>query len=240
VSKPKVYKYKQPISAATYVFYRSLSNIFIILGVLFVLLSFGSVIKDEVWYQLKQLKDQKFVLKSRGITNEDVISDSIFARYLSTRPISIEPINTDFSIVIEKIGVNVPIVPDVYVTDEAAYMESLKHGVAHASVSNYPSTDPGNTYLFAHASTNFWQLGKYANVFNLLRKLDLGDRVHVFYNDKVYVYEVVNKEVMKGWNTYPLTRPVLEPTLTLQTCDPPGTTLNRLVVTAKLVEVRDY
>ena len=51
------------------------------------------------------------------------------------------------------------------------------------------------------------------------------------------MYEVVNKEIVKGWNTNPLTRPTIEPILTLQTCDPPGTTINRYVVTAKLVEV---
>jgi LPXTG-site transpeptidase (sortase) family protein len=73
-------------------------------------------------------------------------------------------------------------------------------------------------------------------VFNLLRKLDFGDRIHIFYKGETFIYEVVNKEVMKGWNTYPITRSVVEPILTLQTCDPPGTTINRLVVTAKLIE----
>ena len=111
--------------------------------------------------------------------------------------------------------------------------------MAHALTSNYPSEKPGNTYLFAHASINFWQLGRYDKAFNLLRKLDLGDRVHMFYEGETFVYEVVNKEVMKGWNTYPLTRSVIEPTLTLQTCDPPGTTINRLVVTANLLEVQE-
>jgi len=47
----------------------------------------------------------------------------------------------------------------------------------------------------------------------------------------------MNKEAMKGWNTQPLSRPVLEPVLTLQTCDPPGTTINRYVVTAVLKDV---
>ena len=76
-------------------------------------------------------------------------------------------------------------------------------------------------------------------ILNLLRKLELGDRIHVFRNNTEFVYHVVNKETLKGWNTYPLTRPVIEPILTLQTCDPPGTTLNRLVVTAKLIEVKE-
>lgn len=189
-------------------------------------------LRDEVWYFLKQHKGQEFVLAGRGQR------DSVFARFLSAKPILIEPVDKQFGIVIEKIGVNAPIVADVAVSDESAYKESLKYGVAHASTSAYPSSQPANVYLFAHSSLNFWDLGKYAQVFNLLRKLEAGDRVHIFYEGRDFEYRVVNKEVYKGFNTYALTRPVIEPLLTLQTCDPPGTTLNRLVVTAKLVSVK--
>lgn len=220
------------MSAAKYDLYKAFSNILIILGVLFLALAFGPIIRDEVWYQLKELRSLELTLEDGGQ------KDSVFARWLTAQPITVEPVNTDFSIVIEDIGVNAPIVKDVPVTNEAAYNESLKSGVAHASVSAYPSSEPGNVYLFAHSSINFWELGRYASVFNLLRKLDLNDTIHVFYEDQEYVYEVVNKEVLEGWNTYPLTRPVIEPTLTLQTCHPPGTTIDRLVVTSKLIEVR--
>ena len=149
----------------------------------------------------------------------------------------ITPVNKDFAIVIEKIGVNAPIVANVSISNEEQYDEALKNGVAHASFSDYPSDKAGNVYLFAHASLNFWDLGKYATVFNLLKKLDYGDLVHVFYKGKTYVYVVANKEVINGWNTNPITRSTIEPILTLQTCDPPGTTLNRFVVTAKLKEI---
>ena len=214
-------------------YFNTIPSLLIFFGFVVLVLAYAPLIKDEIWYQLKQIKNQKY-----GLALEGGQKDSVFARFISTRPVSITPVNTDFSIVIEKIGVNAPIIADVPVTDQAEYLEALKTGIAHASVSDYPSETPGNTYLFAHASVNFWQLGKYATVFNLLRKLDLGDRIHVFYESREFVYEVVNKETMPGWNTYPITRPVIEPTLTLQTCDPPGTTLNRLVITAKLIEVK--
>ena len=202
-------------------------------GFLLIWLSFGAILKDEAWFFLKEARGQELSLFNRS---EDSVEDSVFARFLTSRPIFIEPVNKDFSIVIERIGVNAPIVADVSVTDEKAYNEALKTGIAHASTSKYPSNNPGNVYLFAHASINFWRLGKYANIFNLVRKLDLGDRIHIFYKGEPYIYEVVNKETMKGWNTYPITRSVVEPILTLQTCDPPGTTLNRMVVTAKLIK----
>jgi sortase A len=211
-----------------------LPEILIGIGVLMLVLTYGPVIYAEVVYQIKQIKNQRY-----GLNENDGITDSPFARLISSRPILIEPVNTSFSLVIEKIGVNVPVVKNVPVTNEDTYIASLKYGIAHASTSPYPSIEPGNVYLFAHSSVNFWRLGKYAQVFNLLRKLEPGDRAHVFYDDKVYVYEVFDKQVYKGFNTYPIRRKTLEPILTLQTCDPPGTTINRMVVTAKLISVDD-
>ena len=214
-----------------------LPNLLVVGGILLVVLSFGPLLKDELWFYLKEFKNQEYFLAEALGEDSDSIEDSVFARFLSSRPISIEPVNKDFSIVIEKIGVNAPVVKGVAVTDKKDYTEALKKGVAHAYVSATPSRESGNVYLFAHASLNFWQLGRYATTFNLLRKLSFGDRVYVFHDQKTYVYEVIHKEVVKGWNTYPITRPTIEPILTLQTCDPPGTTLNRLVVTSKLKEV---
>lgn len=212
----------------------SLSNILILTGVTFLFLSFGPVLFSEVWYFIKQIKNQEYSLTAKSIEKE-----SVFAKFLSSTPIRIVPVNKDFSIVIEKIDVNAPIVPNVSVTDENAYKEALRNGIASAISSDFPTTAPSNVYLFAHSSLNFWELGKYATTFNLLRKLNYKDRIHVFYNQQDFIYEVANKEVVKGWDMSPLTRPVIEPLLTLQTCDPPGTTLNRFVVTAKLVEVKE-
>lgn len=204
----------------------------IILGVAIVVFSVFPYLRDEALYKFMQLKGQTYEI------SDSIDTQSVFAKYLTSRPISVKPVNTDFALIIEKIGVNAPVVSDVSVTDEESYRNALKEGVAHASSSFYPSTDPGNVYIFAHSSLNFWELGKYAQAFNLLRKLEIGDSIHLYYESQDFVYKVVNKEVLDGFNTYPITRPVIEPLLTLQTCDPPGTTLNRLVITAKLVEVR--
>lgn len=214
----------------------SLSNILIFLGLLFLLLSFGPLIVQEAWYFVREIKGQEYFLNKKGSSKEDN-KISVFGELLTKDPIRIDPINRDFSLVIEKIGVNAPIIPDVSTVDEKQYKEALKSGVALAISSDYPTTVPSNVYLFAHASLNFWDLGKYSTVFNMLRKLNYKDKIHVFYQDRDFMYEVVNKEVVKGWNTNPITRSVIEPVLTLQTCDPPGTTINRFVVTAKLVSV---
>lgn len=212
----------------------SLANLLIILGLIFLTLSFGPFLVSEVWFFLKELKSQEYSLEVEGGRE-----DSVFARFLSKDPVKLDPVNTNFALVIEKIGINAPIVANVSVSDESVYKNALKDGIAHAISSDYPTKVPSNVFLFAHASLNFWEFGKYSTVFNLLRKLNYTDKIHIFYNGKDFVYEVANKEVVKGWNTNPITRPTIEPILTLQTCDPPGTTLNRYVVTAKLISVTE-
>lgn len=212
-----------------------LPELLIFSGVAVLLISYGPIAYDEATYRFKEYKRQVYSLH---LNEEESVEDSPFARLVSKSPILIKPVNTDFSIVIEKIGVNAPVVRDVPVSTEDAYIEALKNGVAHASSAPYPSNEPGNVYLFAHSSINFWRLGKYAKVFNLLRKLETGDNINIFFENTQYTYEVINKEIYKGFNTYPLTRSTIEPILTLQTCDPPGTTFNRLVVTAALKETK--
>lgn len=213
---------------------RKTSAFLIIIGALLTLYAFTPFILEEVWYRYLQFRHRTYVLAANESSES---TQSVFGKLLSDGDLSLEPANRDFTLVIEKIGLNAPVIMGVSVTDSKKYNDALKNGIAHAVTSDLPSTDPSNVYLFAHTSFNFWGLNKYATTFNLLRKVNKGDEVNIFYHNKRYVYEVVNKEILSGWNTYPLTRPVLEPILTLQTCDPPGTTFNRLVVTAKLKKV---
>lgn len=205
----------------------------LVLGGLAILgMTYVPILSSEVWYRLKNAKKQTY-----SLTADNGKRPSLFSMYLSKDPVKLVPVNRDFSLIIEKINVNVPVVKDVPVSDEKLYMAALKNGVAQALGTAYPN-EKGNVYIFAHSSISFFRFGKYATAFNLLRKLEEGDKIHIFYKYKDYTYEVINKEIVKGFETTPLTRKVLEPILTLQTCDPPGTTLNRLIVTSKLVEVK--
>ena len=226
-----IYSWRKYMVWKTFII-RTFANILIIGGFVILGATYLPIITGEAWYYLKTVKKQEYSL---DVPNGE--KPSIFARYLSANAIKIEPINKTFSIVIEKIDVSAPIVENVSVIDPVAYNKALDTGVAHAAGSALPGEN-GNVYLFAHSSLGFFRFSKYATVFNLLRKLQNGDKIHVFYQNRDYLYQVINKETVKGWNTVPLTRKVIQPTLTLQTCDPPGTTFNRLVVTAKLLQVR--
>ena len=213
---------------------QTVANALIIGGIGLLTLTIWPTVSSEVWYWGKKL-ERSIKCKIYGI-NCKKSPQSLFAPLAhSPTPLKVEPISKEFGLVIEKIGVNAPVVENVSVIDRASYLEAMRHGVAHAKGTARPG-ETGNTYLFAHSSLNFWQLGKYATVFNLLRKLEAGDRIAVFYQGKQFDYRVTKKEIVSGFNTEPLLRKVSEPTLTLQTCHPPGTTLNRLIVTAKLSE----
>jgi len=165
-------------------------------------------------------------------------TDTSFGNLLKIPPpLSIEPINKESAIVIDKINVNTPIVWDISVTDEKEYSAALGKGVAHTKGTEKPSDEPGNTYLFAHSTINPIQIEKYGAVFTNLKDLKKDDRVTLFYEGKRFDYQIKKIEIVEGFDTTPLLREVTKPTLTLQTCHPPGMPKDRLIVTAELIGV---
>jgi LPXTG-site transpeptidase (sortase) family protein len=213
-------------------FLRKTSTIFIILGIALIILTYFNIVYSEIKFRVDELFNVKYVLESEEIGVEDKKSS-----FTEAKNILIKPVNKDFSIVIESINVNSPVIRDVPIIDKAAYLESLKLGVAHASFSDYPDEENARVYLFAHSSTNFWELGRYSSVFNLLHKLKVGNEVNLFYKGKRYVYQVESLEYKKDFNVDETIYESIGPTLTLQTCHPPGTTLNRLIVISSLIKV---
>ncbi len=146
----------------------------------------------------------------------------------------IVPASTAYGIVIEKINANAIIVPGVNPASESDYTAALKKGVAEA-LGSTPPGQPGNLYLFSHSTDAPWNIIRYNAIFFLLRELDKGDRVIIFYQNKRYDYIVFDKSITSASDVSFLTNRYSVPVLTLQTCDPPGTLINRLIVRAKLV-----
>lgn len=146
----------------------------------------------------------------------------------------IVPVSTDFGIVIEKINANAKIIPNVDAGNEKQYVTALTEGVAQA-LGSTPPGQPGNLYLFSHSVDAPWNIIRFNAIFYLLRELDKGDKVVIFYKEKRYDYIVFDKTVVLPNDISFLTNKYDAPVLTLQTCDPPGTLLNRLIVRAKLV-----
>jgi sortase A len=214
-------------------------KLFLSIGALLVLLTYYQTIYQEISFYYNYIVNKHF--KVEVVRNVTKINPELVSR-INTDPtaIAIKPVNTDFGIVIEKLNVNAPVVKDVSIIDTKAYLESLKNGVAHASFSGYPNEQNSNVYLFAHSSNNFWELGKYSSVFNLIYKLNIKDQVNIFYEGKRYIYEVENKILVNDFKVDETIYEYFGPTLTLQTCYPTGTSLYRLIVRASLIGVYDY
>ncbi len=110
--------------------------------------------------------------------------------------------------------------------------ESLLQGVVH-----YPGTaDPGkkgNFFLTGHSSNVFWEQSDYNTVFARLPKIEIGAEIVVTKNQREYTYVVTDKKEVSPKNVSVLAQGN-DYEMTLMTCTPVGTTLRRLIVTAKL------
>lgn len=144
------------------------------------------------------------------------------------------PVSTKYGIVIEKINANAKVIPAVNPADEKEYTKALSEGVAEA-LGSTPPGQPGNLYIFSHSTDAPWNIIRYNAIFYLLKELEKGDRVIIFYNDRRYDYIVFEKLITSPADVAYLKDRYKVPILTLQTCDPPGTLINRLIVRAKLV-----
>lgn len=138
-------------------------------------------------------------------------------------------------VIIPKINVEIPVDFSQTTTDEATIENALENGVVH-----YPTTvkpgEKGNAAFFGHSSNNIFNKGKYKFAFVLLHTLVPGDTFYLTYQGKVYIYKVISKDVVDPSNIGVL-GPVAgqEATATLITCDPPGTSLKRLIIVGQQI-----
>ncbi len=146
----------------------------------------------------------------------------------------IVPVNKDFALIVPKIGVNAPVVADVDPTKYSAYDKALTQGVAHASTSFLPDAD-GTVYLFSHSTNYEWFVRDLNAVFYLMKNLEKGDTIVIIYKGKQYTYLISEKRVVSPRDTSYLVPVVGTRNLILQTCWPPGSTTQRLLIFADLV-----
>lgn len=148
---------------------------------------------------------------------------------------SIDPINTDFSLIVPKVGINAPVIPTVDPTNPGKYLEALKTGVAHASTSFFPDED-GTVYLFSHSTNYDWFVKDLNAVFYLLKNLNENDLIVIFYQGKRYTYRLREKRIVKPTEISYLVPQSGKKSLILQTCWPPGSISERLLIFADLIE----
>ena len=138
-----------------------------------------------------------------------------------------------FSIYVPKIDAKSPVIENVDLGNEEQYLTALKKGVAHGKGTYFPGQGK-NVFLFSHSVSAPEYVQTYNAVFYNLRNLEVGDEIAIYFSGEKYLYIVSEKFVAAPSDISFLTKDYGKETLILQTCDPPGTTLRRLLVIAKI------
>ncbi len=137
-------------------------------------------------------------------------------------PKVVKPVNR---LIIEKIGVNIPIIE----SENANW--ALNRGAWRMPETSTP--DKGsNTVITGH---RFKYLPPNNLTFYLLDKLVAGDILKVIWSEKTYLYKVTETKIVPPTEVSVLD-PSEKPILTLLTCDPIFSQKNRLIVIGELVE----
>lgn len=139
----------------------------------------------------------------------------------------------EFRISVPKINLESNIVDNVDPNIEGEYKDKLQFGVAHAKGSYLPPENGGPVYLFAHSTDTIFNIARFNAKFYSVRELEAGDEIELFFNNKKYSYRVKSKEVINPQEIERVRQ--TDADLILQTCWPPGTDWQRLVVYADLV-----
>ena len=184
-------------------------------------------------------KNVQYLVAPGTIRTRNTLDDAIRLLPLSQN-VAPKPLSDNARIVIDRIGVNAPIVFNVPDNNDAIYGR-LEDGVVHYSATAKPG-NPGNGIILGHSSAYPWYKGQYGAVFALLTKLEVGERFYVQYDDnRTFVYEVKGSLIFNPFKSDERLT-ALENTpgnnLLLISCYPVGTNFLRIAIRAEQVQVQ--
>ncbi|MDO8269219.1 MAG: sortase [Candidatus Levybacteria bacterium] len=229
----------------TFLIVRTIGNFLVLFTLFGIGATFGPAGYFEVRYKVAELFDVKYsvvqevnngpselgklVLQERKEKTQPSLLDTVLS---GQKEEILYPQDPAFSVIIPKIGANERIAANVSPDDEKEYLEVLRTSIAHAKGTAYPGLN-GTTYLFAHSTDNFWNVGRYNAVFYLLNKMSPGDDVVLYFNNKRHNYTVTETKIVDDSDTHYIDSALGQgERVILQTCWPPGTAWKRLLVFA--------
>ena len=110
--------------------------------------------------------------------------------------------------------------------------ESLRSGPGLYEYSQLPAPDTNaNVSIAGHRDIEGAE-------FYYIDRLTDGDLMYLVYQEKVYIYQYESTQIIQSDDWNPIACKDY-PCLTLTSCDPIGTFINRIVVTGRLVDVRE-
>lgn len=152
---------------------------------------------------------------------------------LIANPSAAGTITSDPRIIIPKIAVdNTPIIFTANASSQASLDKAMEEGVAWFNIpgANAKPGEKGNFVVSGHSSNDWLDPGDYNFIFGPLEKMKKGDPIYVNYGSKRYTYAVTGTKVVKPTDVSALQIGTDAPRITLITCTPLGTALNRLLV----------
>ncbi|MFA5769918.1 MAG: sortase [Patescibacteria group bacterium] len=115
--------------------------------------------------------------------------------------------------------------------------EDLTKSLVHYLPQSLPG-EYGNVAIFGHSTLpQLYNPKDYKTIFTYLSSLEKGDKIFVNVGEFEYQYEVTTLFIVKPKDISVLEQKKDDSYLTLITCEPPGTWLERLVITAKLTKI---
>jgi sortase A len=130
----------------------------------------------------------------------------------------------DNRIVIPSIGINEPIL-------EGSGIWTISDGGTWRRPNTANPTDESNTVIVGH---RFY--GSEVSTFYHLDKVEIGQRLALYWDQQEIVYEVTDKKIVDPTQVE-IEAPTPEKQLTIYTCDPVWTAVNRLVIVAKPIDI---
>lgn len=156
-----------------------------------------------------------------------------------------------FRVIIPNLNISPPVVSGVkkYSSSESAaafenrIQVALRDGVVHYPTSSFPGEQNAdgsnsNVVIVGHSSGTLISPGNFKQIFAKLKTLKLNDLILVNYKQKQYVYKIYEKKIVKPSQVEVLGSAEFNHSLTLITCDPVGTSTNRLVIVAEQINPR--
>lgn len=199
--------------------------LFLLITILtFILINYQALYKEiSFWYQNNYQNE----LSNQTTTSTTTSIQNNFSQSSNNLPVF-----ADNHIYIPLISTNAPITWMVQNTAEDT-SSALQNGVIHLVGTATPGSI-GNVFITGHSSNYAWAPGQYKSVFALLNKLSVGDIIFLKYQGNIYEYKVYEQSIIKPNDTSVLQQGN-KSILTLMTCTPVGTSLNRLIIKANQV-----
>ena len=171
------------------------------------------------------------------------LSDKKYKKALDAKEINLDIEIAPYTnrVIIPKIGKNIPLLDvknrNIEWQNELndIFMKELEKWIIR-----YPgSALPGEewvSFIFGHSSNLPWMKWDYNNIFATLDQVQFWDEVIVYYGQEKYTYKIREKKVIKPGDVSVLKRNNDKSEISIMTCWPIWTTINRLIVTWELVK----